>query len=126
MKEELVGFETAQLAKEKGFDAPGDIFYIISTRKYPTDKPVSSDTIMRLGLTIDVAAPTQSLLQRWLRDVHNIHIENSLSDLELHWDVALYEIRPEARWLKSGQRQIPSYEEAIEVGLIKALKLIKL
>lgn len=71
MQEELITFETAKLAKEKGFI------------KYTNFRYMSKDVegcLVNIGdLTTlagaDISAPTQSLLQRWLREVHNIDVK---------------------------------------------------
>ena len=57
--DELVSFETAKLAKEKGFDVPTDFCY------------EKSGNLVRVG---SISAPTQSLLQRWLREGKNLYI----------------------------------------------------
>ena len=101
MKEELITFDTAKIAKEKGFDL-----------------------IARHQL------PTQSLLQRWLREEHNLHIE---LETDLYDDmktvcfrgyaiVALVNFKnPHSISFKV----FKTYEEALEAGLYQALLLIK-
>ena len=54
--EEICTYEVAKLAKEKGFDVP-------TAKNYRHEN----------GATCN--APSQSLLQRWLREEKNIHIE---------------------------------------------------
>ncbi len=94
MIEELISFETAKLAKEKGFNE-------------------------------QCSAPTQSLLQKWLREVHNIHVNVSYGltftfkingDLKGNDYVDYSNI--EEYWSRT-------YEEALEKGLIEGLKLIE-
>ena len=68
MKETKVSFETAKLAKEKGF--------VFSTKKIKVGRRESSlgtlfGSIIYKKINI---TPTQSLLQKWLREVHNIHL----------------------------------------------------
>lgn len=57
--EEICTCEVAKLAKEKGFNVPTDFCY------------EQSVCLVRCG---SIAAPTQSLLQRWLREEKGIHI----------------------------------------------------
>jgi hypothetical protein len=92
-----ISFETAKLAKEKGFkgicfqdEMGGDIF------------------------------PTQALLQKWLREEHNIHIMifPSLDLTEYYVDV----ISKEDRTFIDTPHN--TYEEALEQGLVEALELI--
>jgi len=68
MKEQLISFKTAKLAKEKGFNEPCSMWYEGHTLS-PSEKPGynSEDPT-------EYAAPTQSLLQKWLREKHNIDI----------------------------------------------------
>lgn len=122
MKEQLILFETAKLAKEKGFIQKGI---------YPKWR-VSNKTLVDLtnGDEIYYSAPTQSLLQKWLREKHNIFLwvfpqENK--------DIFGWEIDENylGKWeeLPDGEYDLmeydfKSYEEALEKGLQEALKLI--
>ena len=63
--EELVIYEVAKLAKEKGFDVPTDFCY------------EQSGCLVRVG---SISAPTQSLLQRWLREEKGIIVEVFVDD----------------------------------------------
>lgn len=63
MEDTLITFETAELAKEKGFNIPCKHLYDIKTGEY-SDGYIFGDVIL---------APTQSLLQKWLRDKYNWH-----------------------------------------------------
>ena len=149
MKEELIKFDTAKLAKEKGFDLDlEDILYFYTKprskmfgidehfRSYPiknTPKKlykVGEYACLNIGSLIP--APTQSLLQKWLREVHDIHVvpvpetqfssyhevmETSKYMCMVYCNNTYYEVFEDyGKW---------NYEEAFEVGLQKALKLIK-
>jgi hypothetical protein len=79
MKEELITFKTAKLAKEKGFNInTKDVF--INTCKLGGSnlhidlEPNDWNTLDFSVDNIYYSAPTQSLLQKWLREFHNIHI----------------------------------------------------
>ena len=103
MKEQLVKFETAKLASEKGY---GPIL---------------------LGSNFKDKLPTQSLLQKWLREKHNIIVTSDCA-IEGEWWYQLKHSPTEMiRIYKStgllGDSK--TYEEALEKGLIEALKLIK-
>ena len=67
--------------------------------------------------------PTQSLLQKWLREEHNIHIEISREyikgkiigyDCIIDYEEGIIDLETKS-----------IYEEALEQGLLEALKLIK-
>lgn len=87
-----------------------------------------------------IPAMSQSLLQKWIREVHNIHIEvscvfYSYSQSQV-WSVRMSEIpscqkiQVEYYYLKDVDNEnqeifeLSSYEEALEVGLKEALKWI--
>ena len=76
MEEKLVTFDTAKLAKEKGFTIR-DIKLMGYTSKFynhNTKTLLAYGRTGRTDLTKAYFAPTQSLLQRWLRDIHDIYI----------------------------------------------------
>lgn len=111
MKEELITYETAKLAKEEMFEF-GDY-------------------------TIDNHKITQALLQRWLREVHNIEVivipvrQRDSSEWYCYDSVLL--LRETRKSLKKMFRKMckgdglnlyETYEEALEAGLKEALNLI--
>lgn len=67
-REEIVTYEVAKLAKEKGFDE--NCSYV-----YNNDRVLLGGKGVRCWHKVEFTAPTQSLLQRWLREEKNIHIE---------------------------------------------------
>jgi len=118
MKEEIITFETAKLAKKKGFTwdvkeayyASKDELSKIMREECWNGYPVNTEDEAYL------AAPTQSLLQRWLREVHNIFIE-----INVNYCYTVY-YKDE---LELESSEYTSYEAALEYSLIEALKLIK-
>ena len=115
MEEQLISFETAKLAKEKGFNEKCIFHYLDSGELYAYD---SGNRSARINNNSIIYTPTQSLLQKWIREVHNIDI----------W-VERY-LREGDYFCKStsfydNQNPHKTYEEALEAGLIEALKLIK-
>jgi hypothetical protein len=81
------------------------------------------------------SAPTQSLLQRWLREVHEIEvisypiIVGSYSFKIYKFTEIINIIYLNGRSVsnkKDNNKNWPNYEEALEEGLQEALKLIKL
>ena len=129
MKEKLIEFETAKLAKEKGFDLPtlygcnekGELQEYITYESYSPGEPeVTIDDFIRKW---EYQLPTQSLLQRWLREVHNLIVfvapfKDHASDINdrLEWNYAVHG--------KSIGRDLKTYEEALEKGLYQGLKLL--
>ena len=126
MKEQLISFETAKLAKDKGFKfiTTNNIYY--NSGGYTNLLEFSEE---------DIPAPTQFLLQRWLREVHNIYVE---SYHDLTSDGTKIQFYTSWGFLqqkdKNGNRNVngwydeyndwKTYEEALEKGLQEALKLI--
>lgn len=108
MIDEIVTLETAKLAKEKGYPNDGEL------------------PIRAYYPKIRYFAPTQSLLQRWLREVHGINM--------------LLERYPDYYWVYGWiwEESNPlnhnteldfsvegdTYEEALEKGLQEGLRLI--
>ena len=129
MEEQLISFETAKLAKEKGFNT--------SNTGYRYDK--KGDRIMdtpldRLLWGTNYPIATQSLLQKWLREVHGIHIQvytmerwlESGNDMETYFEVNLkttHRLNGLSN-IKFNMLTFKTYEEALENGLQKGLKLI--
>jgi hypothetical protein len=112
MQEVKISFSTAVLAKKKGFELPCRDWYNFSgllikdsqTYEYPSnDKRFPS-----------YSAPTQALLQKWLRDEHKIHAEVLFIPINgcyaAYLDTNVIYVR------------FKSYEEALEVGLEYGLK----
>ena len=152
MKEQLVEFSTAKLAKEKGFGL-GENDYCQLPYYYNLEGKLNDikDNLFKrdistthLGaLTLDnveigilfmdnsldeyTLAPTQSLLHRWLREVHNLHIWLQPLGYKMQYDVYIEHIDD---WKKGEENtcvgeDFNTYEKALEKGLQEALKLIK-
>lgn len=70
------------------------------------------------------SAPTQSLLQRWLREVHNIHILVSIT-ISDKWYFELYKLGSKRNsQIVTECCYYNSYEEALGKGLYEGLKII--
>jgi hypothetical protein len=81
MEEQLIEFNTSRLAKEKGFYIPCENFYIeylnddVDLFNYEEQRGSGFAELYRNNKEFKFSAPTQSLLQKWLREVHNIDVE---------------------------------------------------
>lgn len=74
--EEIVTYEVARLAKVKGFDVPTRTIKVEKIEG--TEKEVWDEEECRYITqweTRSVRIPTQSLLQRWMREIHAIDID---------------------------------------------------
>ena len=144
MKDELISFETAKLAKEKGYGMAKyntlnwkncyyvcDELELASPSTYITER--NGDLIKKYGMsgstsdpTTIAAAPTQSLLQRWLREVYDIH-----ADVRYIREKCSYFTCIDSKEYNGDNKgtmflkNVDTYEEALEMGLFEALKLIE-
>lgn len=104
MEEQLILSETAKLAKEKGFNIRDPKYW------YPN--------------------VTQSLLQKWLREVHKVLVFPFIAWNLITWGYNIHFIDSKDVYEELDKRvyhgaNYKSYEEALESGLQEALKLIK-
>lgn len=151
MEDRLIKYETAKLAKEKGFDEftfwvyKEAELYLHKAKKYDSNfkKHLVRDLIKNSAM-LDAkiprySAPTQTLLQTWLRKKHDIHATvdvnfysnreklgyyytldrfiNGIHDGEDHDFVQI--------GLIGKEKGFEEFEEALEVVLYEGLKLIR-
>lgn len=140
----IVSFETAKIAKEKGFNIETHkcfaerkehtlfdfrknedmVFEYIPPREILTDYLDEHNVLIAYG-------PTQSELQKWLREVHNQHMMiypslNSNGEIKYR----IYEGEEPITQLNQNYifkykgKEFNTYEAALERGLQEALKLI--
>lgn len=107
MKEQLISVKTLYLAYEKGLFAT----------------PLTDEKI-------EIITPTQSLLQKWLREKHKINIDIRTEykrQTYYHIDVVVKSVNDFGAETKSifEEFNFKTYEEALEKGLQESLKLIK-
>lgn len=77
------------------------------------------------GMFTDIEFPTQSIVQKWLRETKDLHIEISYM-YENYWIYDILTI-PNHDLVGLSDRPIihyKSYEEALEAGIRESLKLI--
>jgi hypothetical protein len=135
MKDELISLETAILACEKGFDEYCVYGYLNLEEghkdrgkimnfsdAYSVGLPERKNSEMGLFFT----SPTQSLLQKWLREKHRLSLiamdDSSTQFIEKYW-FTIGELHKETIILSDALYD--TYEEALEAGLLLALKMIK-
>ena len=119
MEEQLVTYEVAKLAKEKGFNEKTDKFYPIGdTEGVAIEHCDGPDYFNKYPYTI--AAPTQSLLQRWLREVK--HIEVIPIGEEYVGGPYFGDVYSKRGFESRNNQKHPTYELALEDGLKFALE----
>ena len=132
MEDTRINFETAKLAKEKGFPQETNRLEIPYYNYKGEFKGDVSDWRIRKYLrgedTSDiefVSAPTQSLLAKWLRERYNIHVTSQIGNLDFistyHYDIRYID---KNKFICKVKGNFKTYEEAYEIGLQEALKLI--
>ena len=120
MKEKLITLETAKLAKEKGFDESTVGFYL--KRELIVANPIINKRFVD-PLEDIIEAPTQSLLQKWLREKNNVHIQVHFINNSYLIKIKYFE-KESIMDLNIKKYLHKTYEEALEKGLQEALKLI--
>ena len=140
MKEQRISFETAKLAKEKGFNEKSNHLYCIGYASLKEDKQLKTNyvyddngTIMGTTLrTVDKSqphlalAPTQSLLQKWLREKHGLQIfliptvkESYIFYIKINFADLPVNVQD-----VENINVFKTYEQTLEKGLQKALEQI--
>lgn len=131
MTDTIISFETAKLAKEKGFNCECRAYYNnkknrihdVVRKDYNGVILVEAQDFSKINY---YSAPTQALIQKWLREEQGLYVEvNVSSEYSTNeiWEDSFYvDIKKEGFF--SEEWELDSYENALEKGLIEALKLI--
>lgn len=126
MKEQIINLETAKLAKEKGFD-------LKVIKHYKGDELIYNGSLYNFNnpeeqsqWNIELnSAPTQSLLQKWLRE-KNIIIEIGLDQTSYpKYCFNIYKYEDFGNWedIKNPDWGLfSSYEKALEEALVLGLQ----
>ena len=141
MEDQIVSLETAKLAKEKGFNVPSFGLYCVECdeNKNEDDSLVNyyeddfyklknhNDEENQKGSHHMYSAPTQSMLQKWLREKHFVYVTALPSYTDNSDSKKCYfEIAHKRRLMQMGDiySYFNTYEEALEAGLREALRLV--
>ena len=130
MEDTRVTFETAKLAKEKGFFQETNRLEIPYYNYKGEFKGDVSDWRIRKYIrgedTSDiefVSAPTQSLLAKWLREEHNIIVLVDYEGIDGYY-YKFYSYKEGNKNYDASGKNYNTYEDAYEIGLQEALKQI--
>jgi hypothetical protein len=132
MKEQIISLETAKLAKNCGLEGNSNIYYT-------NDCDELLRGVWEVNITKDLKeyylAPTQSLLQKWLREEHNCYIEITYdfytTGVNFNYQVWFYSpidiecVSDKSTGMYGDNAEYQTYEQALEYGLKHALKLIE-
>jgi len=140
--DELIKIKTAKLAKEKGFNVICNAYYYLEQPKAGRLQPFGSISYdeedgwyeynhhrgcdVKIEFDSFVFAPTQTQLQKWLRDVHTIYVlmdnYNDINGNHIGWKYKIFKDNK----LVDSMGGVSEYEHMLEYGLEKGLELIKL
>lgn len=133
MEERLVDFETAKLAKEKGFDLKTNYFYYNDGVLDQGDGDTEHISLNHNKYDRHYSAPTQYLLQKWLREEKSIYVciyplkVSTSTTKGFRWDwtfVFTKEENKETSNINDNFIGFLTYEEALENALKIILKTI--
>lgn len=131
MNETLISFETAKLAKEKGFNEGSENYYENNgnlAKQWPEEGGIYNQE-NDYGWELDYfEAPTQSLLQKWLREIHNvfINIGHRPHSQKFYFTITgKYNEGEKGMLYDYDYKKYETYEASLEAGLCNALQLIK-
>lgn len=129
MTEELVTLETAKLLKDKGFNWKCE--HLIDRNKVITkyDLPQSMSCCTEIdNESVEFLCPVLYIAQKWLRKTKNLHIEIYRNTCGYGYAIVKAD---SCTWMEDDNTKGPNdggkwdtYEEALEAGIQKALKLI--
>lgn len=132
MQEELISFETAKVAKERGFTIYETIDEFGYYHCYSLLENYSTFNQGYLDMTgrdaIYYPCSTQGFLQRWLREIHKISVViKHYSSGTFSYQIQIHN-KDSTGWTKVTallEKSFFTYEDALEKGLVEGLNLIK-
>ena len=128
--EDYVSFETAKLLKEKGFDEEVTSFYL------PNGTLSHGNTYAYCKMSVSsnsnfILAPTHQMTMKWLREVHNIHIESfcpvvDTTDEPIKYNVVISDLRNHCLAFNTPleNKEFDSYEQACETAIKYCLEYL--
>lgn len=135
IQETLVSFEVAKLAKKKGCNIQTSYnYHLRETNWYYKHTGELHHYSWFSSFDNMLFAPTQDLLQKWLREVHNIHIileeGYNTHNEKIKFYPVLFPFKDKFKEVNGNSRLYfgdvwkDTYEEAREEALFKALNLL--
>lgn len=127
--EEICTYEVCKLAKEKGFDVPTDRYYHIydDVIEAQNSLEMTGDGCADFYNSLNqcrCAAPTQSLLQRWLREEKGYYVYPFFDNESKRWTWVCRELTVD-KWIQLldfEERYFDTYELALEDAELYVLK----
>jgi hypothetical protein len=126
MQEQLISYRTAILAKEKYFDWVCRAYFKATSSdviRETVDSGISYGALPGNEKVTCYLRPTQSLLQKWLREVHKLSVEVGNEYQLKSWNCYIVNQDNDSKpILTKDDEYFSTYEAALEEGLYKALK----
>jgi hypothetical protein len=131
MEDQLISIETIRLAHEKGFDEGHSI--LSYEMEIIDDSLTCFIEDLKISLSIEEYSKkynvcTQSLLQKWLREVHGIKVYLIPHPYSSRPDDWSYHVIKYTNGVVSeildNEMEFKNFEQALEIGLQKALNLL--
>ena len=136
MEEQRISFKTAKLAKEKGFDLETSYFYTKPNSKmfgidekgraYHIKNTAKKIYMCGEEATLNIenvyVAPTQSLLQKWLREKYDILVETQFDTVSFGYRI--FNPFKTTDYFTEWKYETWEFGEALEEALYQALLLL--
>jgi hypothetical protein len=117
--EDYVSFEVAKLLKEKGFNTPLCCIYDIDGL-FVDDHAEFSNSTDAPGF--ECVAPTHQMAMKWLREVHNLHIEVRYFPTPNIYRYVIIQSPATFKDIDSHPQYFNAYEEACEAAIKYSLE----
>ena len=118
IRDEIVGYDIAKLAKDNGFNEPTTLYYTADGVRMGCYAAVCHN----FTYSYNIAAPTQSQLQRWLREKKGLHISIPLHKGEYKYFWGIDSLNRKEKEDDIAYNLFDTYELALENALKYALE----
>lgn len=119
---QLISFETAKLAKEKGFNEPCLECYVERGTLYNNNRERIKFTNKQL-LTTNCSAPIQSMLQKFIREKRGVHIEIHRNASGYYWSMCKEDGGTDLGWSDDTGPNLGGVWDSFEGALENALQV---
>lgn len=124
IKERYCSYEVARLLKEKGFSEPVRSFYLIDDAHSNAVNVTYTITYRSVNSAKAILRPTHQMACDWLREVHKIFIEISVSiDLNGDYHYSYFVLNKDCKYIRKGYTSFNwNYTDAVEEALKYSLE----
>lgn len=122
--EEICTYEVAKLAKEKGFDWIPSMYFHSGVESDLRVVGVNGANPNKIPHSPHISCPTQTQLQRWLREEKGLHISIPLHKGEYKYFWAIDSLNRKKKEEDIAYNLFDTYELALEDALKYALEIL--